>query len=88
MIFRTSNKYVLIEQGSKINSMYFVESGTLGVYVKTASGDLLRLRKLKEGACIGEISMYLDQSATASIISKEDCVLWELTPEAERTIGR
>jgi SulP family sulfate permease len=73
----------LIEQGSPSDDIILVESGYAAV--ELASDDAskpLRLATIGPGAIVGEISFYLHEPRTASIVVEERLVAWKFTREA------
>jgi SulP family sulfate permease len=73
----------LIEQGSPSDDIILVESGYAAV--EMAGDDAtkpLRLATIGPGAIVGEISFYLQELRTASIVVEERLVAWKFTRRA------
>lgn len=77
---------VLIEQGMKDRTVYFVESGSLSVHFQD-SRQRVRLAMVGAGSLLGEGAFFsqLPRSATANASS--DCRLWCLVPLRFRELG-
>lgn len=73
---------VLIEQGKPVEALYFVESGRVTVRLVTDRGEPARLRDMGAGTVVGEIGLYLGQSASAQVVAGEDSVLCRLSADA------
>jgi SulP family sulfate permease len=72
----------LIREGEPGNEMYFVETGMLSVQLETADGQVMRLRTIRGGATVGEISLYLGTRRTASVVASRATTVYGLTVEA------
>lgn len=72
----------LFRRGDPPEAMYFVESGRLNVILKTEKGEMTRLRNVRGGTVVGEISLYLKRPPTADVITEQKCVLYRLTMDA------
>lgn len=66
---------LIIEQGSMGNRAFMVETGSVEVFVKDASGNEMILSELGPGAMVGEMAALSDGVRSASVRTKEDCVL-------------
>jgi CRP/FNR family transcriptional regulator, cyclic AMP receptor protein len=71
--------HVLISQGGQDRKLYFLESGSLKVDVKTDAG-IVQLAILGSGTVVGEGSFFSHLSRTASVAAYSDCKVWELDP--------
>jgi sulfate permease, SulP family len=72
----------LFRRGDESDTMYFVETGRLNVILEGESGEMTRLRNIRSGTVVGEISMYLRSPRTAHVVTEQPCVLYQLTLEA------
>jgi SulP family sulfate permease len=73
----------LIEEGSPSDDIILVESGYAAVeLVGDDAAKPLRLATIGPGAIVGEISFYLHEPRTASIVVEERLVAWKFTREA------
>jgi SulP family sulfate permease len=69
-------------QGDPDSGFYILERGSLTAYIETSLDGLKRVKKFRPGAVIGEMSGYTaEKTRTATIVSNEHSVLWQLTPE-------
>jgi sulfate permease, SulP family len=60
---------VLIAQGEVAPGLFFVESGRISAVLEAGDGLPVRLRAMRPGALIGELSYFLDQPATATVVA-------------------
>ncbi|NNM60094.1 MAG: cyclic nucleotide-binding domain-containing protein [Legionellales bacterium] len=74
-------EYIFISQGSPSSDMYFIESGTVEIFLTSPMGVKTRLRTLSAGVIVGEIGLYLDLPRTASVKTKTVCTIWHLSLE-------
>jgi SulP family sulfate permease len=72
----------LFRRGDESDTMYFVETGRLNVILESEGGEITRLRNIRSGTVVGEISMYLRSPRTAHVVTEQACVLYQLTLEA------
>ena len=79
--------HLLIAQGAQDRNLYFLESGTLKVDVKTDQG-LLQLAILGAGTVVGEGSFFSRLPRNASVVVYSDCKVWALSPEDFDALGR
>lgn len=70
---------VLINKGDPPDSMYFVDSGELSAQLHVASGKTLRLRKQGAGTMVGEMSLFLKQARSATVVATESSELYRLS---------
>lgn len=70
---------VLIEQGVKDRTVYFVESGTLTVHYED-SKERVRIAVVGAGSVLGEGAFFSHLPRSATINAGSDCRLWCLTP--------
>jgi SulP family sulfate permease len=71
----------IIEQGKDPGGIYFIESGRITVRLDIGSGEGIRLKSLGSGTVVGEVSLYLGSKASASVLTKTDCVIYFLSKE-------
>jgi SulP family sulfate permease len=72
----------LIRQGEKSHELYFVELGTVSVYLGFENGKRVRLQTLGMGTIVGELGLYLGATRTASVIADSPTVAYRLTRTA------
>ncbi len=63
-------EHVLIEEGSKVESLFVIVSGTVEVFTN-ALGRHVDLTKLSAGAYVGEVSLLSGKTATATVRTLE-----------------
>jgi SulP family sulfate permease len=69
----------LIRQGEEAIKLYFVERGTVSVYVEIEGGERVRLQTLGLGTAVGELALYLGATCAASVIADSPAVVYRLT---------
>ena len=70
---------VLIEQGVKDRTVYFVESGSLSVHFQD-SRERVRMAMVAAGSLLGEGAFFSHLPRSATVNAGTDCRLWSLTP--------
>jgi SulP family sulfate permease len=73
---------ILINEGGAPDSMYFLDSGELSAQLQVANGKSLRLRKQGAGTMVGEMSLFLKQARTATVVATESSELYRLSVDA------
>jgi len=87
--------YCLMRRGEASDGLYFIESGQLiaqisadggpegeSVNWESGPGKTIRLRAMRAGTVVGEVSMYLRTPRTASVVTSKPSILYHLTLEA------
>jgi len=72
----------LIRQGEEADKLYFIEMGTVSVYLEIEGGKRVRLQTLGLGTAIGEPGLYLGTTCTASVIADSPVTAYRLTRAA------
>ena len=54
----------------------------VSVFLETANGERIRLRRTEPGTIIGELGFYLQQPRTASVIADQDATVYRLSSQA------
>lgn len=73
----------LIEQGDLSNALYFIESGQATIETThDRSASPVGLMNVGAGDIVGEMSFYLGERRSASVVAKGDLVAWRLSGEA------
>lgn len=70
---------VLIEQGVKDRTVYFVESGSLTVHFQDTR-ERVRIAMVGAGSLLGEGAFFSHLPRSATVNAGSDCRLWCLTP--------
>ena len=78
--------HVLIEQGVKDRTVYFVESGSLTVHYQD-SKERIRIAMVGPGSLLGEGAFFSHLPRSATVTAGSDCRLWCLTPLRFRELG-
>jgi SulP family sulfate permease len=71
----------LIEQGQSPDGLYYLDAGLLTAQVEHADGSILRLRKMRPGVFVGELSLYAGAQASASVVADEPSTVLFLSGE-------
>jgi SulP family sulfate permease len=79
---------VLIRQGDPSDELFLLDEGTLTVQLETATGEVVRLRRLSAGTVVGEIALYLGTPRTATVVADEACRLRRLSRASLETMER
>jgi SulP family sulfate permease len=66
---------VLLHQDEPPGDVYVLRSGTLGVETVTHEGTRLRLRTLRPGVVVGEVTLYTDVPRTADVVAESPSVV-------------
>jgi len=74
--------YCLMQKGDTPDSIYFIESGRLNVYIESNEGESLRIRSIRSGTVVGELGLYLRDERTANVYADQDSVLYRLKFES------
>ena len=76
----------LIRQGERADALYFIESGQVLVQFEDNTGAKKRLRTLTASTVVGELGLFLQQSASASVIIEQPGVIYRLSYDAFQRI--
>ena len=84
-----------MRQGEASDGLYFIESGQLIAEISTGgepsgrdkasdsgAGKTIRLRAMRPGTVVGEVSLYLGIPRTASVVTSKPSKLYFLSSEA------
>lgn len=69
----------LVRQGDPCDAIYFVESGLLTAQLERPGGGSTRLRTMRGGSVVGEVSMYIGGVRTASVVAGSPCTCYRLS---------
>ncbi len=73
---------VLLHQDDPPGDVYVLESGRLGVETVTPEGTRLRLRTLRPGVVVGEITLYTGVPRTADVVAEVPSVVLRIGRES------
>ncbi len=73
---------VLLHQDDPPGDIYVLESGRLGVETTTPEGSRIRLRTLRPGVVVGEITLYTGIPRTADVVAEVPSVVLRIGREA------
>jgi SulP family sulfate permease len=69
----------IIKQGDPSNDLFFIESGLVTVEFEMANGNKMRLRSVKSGATLGEVTLYLGGLRSASVKAEQPSKVYRLS---------
>ena len=72
----------LIRQGEEADDLYFIELGTVSVYLELENDKRVRLQTLGLGTIVGEVGLYLGTTRSASVIAESPTIAYRLTRAA------
>lgn len=70
---------VLIYQGDSDRTMYFIESGTLQVYVRGTASAAAKIALLRAGAIVGEPALFGETTRMAQVDAISPATVWALS---------
>ena len=79
--------HLLISQGALDRKLYFLESGSLKVDLRTNAG-FVQLAILAPGTVVGEGSFFSHLARNSSVTAYSECKVWELSPEDFSTLSK
>lgn len=78
--------HCLIRQDEPFQGLFFIEKGEVSVQRADDTGQPVQLRKLIEGTVVGEISLYSQAAASASVVTTKPTLFYHLSLENLRAI--
>jgi SulP family sulfate permease len=72
----------VMRQGEPSEGLYFLESGRLTVQLESPEGGRMRLRTMGPGTVVGEVTLYLGTTRTASVVAEVPSRLHRLSADA------
>jgi CRP/FNR family cyclic AMP-dependent transcriptional regulator len=80
---------LLIQQGDRERTMYFLEQGSLQVFVNRGAPGANRIAILRAGSIVGEPALFGDGPRMANVEAMTTCVVWALRgPRMEELSAR
>jgi sulfate permease, SulP family len=73
---------VLLHQDDPPGDVFVLESGRLGVEAKTPQGTRVRLRTLRPGVVVGEVTLYTGVPRTADVVAESEAVVLRIGRDA------
>ncbi len=73
--------YVLINQGEVPDGIWLIQSGEVIVQLDNGYGSITRIQEMRTGTIAGEISLYTDSPAAASVVTKTKCDVYFLSSD-------
>jgi branched-chain amino acid transport system substrate-binding protein len=70
---------IVFKQGDKGDSLFIIREGVVGVWIKMEDGDAIEVARLGAGSFFGEMALLTGEPRTASIITKTESYLYEIT---------
>lgn len=78
---------IIVSEGEPGDSMFVIASGSVKIFVRTASGASIKVRELYEGNFFGEIALLSGKPRSATITAGSRCELLELDRETLEEIA-
>lgn len=72
---------VLLQEDHPVDAVYFIDSGEVTVQSDRIDGKTKKLRTQSSGTVIGEIGIYSDSNATATVLASKDTTLYCLSKD-------
>lgn len=72
---------VLFNQGDLSHDLYWLAEGSLDVWNYFNTPQQHRLSRIYNGNIIGEMSLFMNTSRSASVVASTDCLLYCITPQ-------
>jgi branched-chain amino acid transport system substrate-binding protein len=72
---------IVFKQGDKGDSLFVIREGVVGVWIKMDDGDAIEVARLGAGSFFGEMALLTGEPRTASIITKTESYLYEITKQ-------
>lgn len=72
----------LMRQEEEADQLYFIERGTVSVWLELENGERVRLQTLGLGTAVGEPGLYLGTKCSASVIADSPVIAYRLTRAA------
>ncbi|MCW5209200.1 cyclic nucleotide-binding domain-containing protein [Desulfobulbus sp. US1] len=82
------SKELLVRQGEASDSVYFVESGQVSIYLQTGNTHPVRLQTICIGTMVGEVGYCLNVPRTATVVADTDTVVYRLTKNSMQAIQK
>lgn len=77
---------VVLNQGDKGDSIFFIGSGSVEVFRRESNGKNVKISVLKRGDYFGEMAMIHRKPSTATVISTEDSLILEIEGGVFRSV--
>lgn len=74
------NEY-LIRQGEDSNSLFFIEKGTVDVFLELPDKETIHLRTIKDGNILGEMGFFLGYSRISSVVANTYTIAYVIEKE-------
>lgn len=72
---------MLVQQGDPPAGLYFIETGEVTAWLERRDGTRIRLRTYGMGSVVGELSLYTNSAATATVLVSRPTVAYHLSME-------
>jgi SulP family sulfate permease len=78
----------LVEQGTPAVDIFFIEAGHGSVQVAGGGGVPVHVATVDAGDIVGEIAFYLGDRRSASVVGRDEMVVWRLSRDAVEQLQR
>ncbi len=82
------SRHIVMRQGDPPRGLFFIESGQITIRLEREGAPPLRIRKMSAGTIVGEMGFYLNQPASATVITDLPSTLYRLSPDALSRLAR
>lgn len=70
---------IIYKQGEHSDSLLYLLQGSLNVFLGYESAHQVRVTKIKEGAIVGEMGLFLKEPRSATIVANSNSIIYKLT---------
>ncbi|KPA11526.1 membrane protein containing Mechanosensitive ion channel MscS [Candidatus Magnetomorum sp. HK-1] len=70
---------IVFKQGDIGDSLFVIREGVVGVWIKMENGEAIEVARLGAGSFFGEMALLTGEPRTASIITKTEAFVYEIT---------
>jgi SulP family sulfate permease len=83
-----SARHIVLRQGDPPRGLFFIESGQITIQLEREGASPLRIRKMSAGTIVGEMGFYLNQPASATVMTDLPSTLYQLSPDSLDHLAR
>ncbi|WP_082642686.1 SulP family inorganic anion transporter [Legionella spiritensis] len=77
---------VVCHEGEQSKELFWLAEGELEVIVAFRTGNAKRLRRIRAGAIVGEMGLYLNEPRSASVVAANRCLMYRFTSDVLKTL--
>ena len=72
---------IIFKQGDRGNSLFIIREGVVGVWIKMEAGEAIEVARLGAGSFFGEMALLTGEPRNASIITKTETYMYEISKD-------